>query len=119
MTIPAQIRESGKRYTVYNNTDGLTFGLDQLPTTKGALGTAAYLMAVCNQKATVNFKVTNCKNISFNPGDYGSRKTPQAFLIHGAADDCDKIANDRDVAGSIERLEKRKVFSELSVCAAR
>jgi hypothetical protein len=117
MGIPEAVRSSGKRYSVYNKTGkGSIFGLDQLPATTAPAGSAAYFSSVCTSKATINFEISGCKTLSFNPADYGSGKTAQAFLISEAAGDCDKIAKNTDVQDSQKRLINRKVLAPLQEC---
>jgi hypothetical protein len=117
MSIPEKVRNSGKRLTVYNKTGrGSLFALDQLPTTTKEAGSAAYFSMVCTEKATVTFEISVCKTLSFNPDDYGSKKTAQAFLVAEAAEDCDKIAKKTDVQDSQKRLINRKVLAPLQQC---
>jgi hypothetical protein len=117
MNIPESIRNSGKRYTVHNRTGkGSLFALDKLPASSAAAGAAAYFSSVCTENATVNFNVQDCKTLSFNPADYRSGKTAQAFLIDEAERDCKRIANKVDVADSQKRLINRKVLSHLQGC---
>jgi|GEM_PF-6325085 len=120
MKIPQSIRNSGKRYSVYNRTGkGTAFALDRLPTESKEAGQRAYFTSVCNKTATVNFEVSNCKTFSFNSEDYKSGKTPVAILTAEAADDCDKIAKNTDVNDSHARLVKRKVVPDLQKCSLK
>ncbi len=117
MDIPESIRRSGKRYSVYNRTGkGPTFALDRLPTSTSAAGSSAYFSSVCTEKATVNFEISDCKTLSFNPSEYGSGKSAEAFLISEAASDCDKIAKRTDVEDSQKRLINRNVLPHLQGC---
>ncbi|MBU6153113.1 MAG: hypothetical protein KGP28_02315 [Bdellovibrionales bacterium] len=117
MTIPEAIRNGGKKYTVYNKTGkGSIFALDRLPESASTAQSAAYFSSVCTENATVNFEVSGCKTLSSNPADYRSQKTPQAFLISDAAEDCDKIAKKTDIQDSQKRLINRKVLAPLIQC---
>lgn len=121
MTIPAEVLNSGKRYTVYNKTgSGSIFAVDQLPTSTTEAATGAYLTGVCTEKATVNFKVSGCKTLSFDPNDYGSKKTAKAFFMAGAARECDRIANQKSEKGvfndAVAWFLKNKPLTSLKEC---